>query len=110
MFNADEPFFPLELSDGTVRLVSKDRVAEVVTSRGGAAPETLLPPGATASVEVNLSSGEQRQGVLRLDAPRGRERAVDVLNDLTTRFLTLHGDREARLINRAFINHVRTLD
>ena len=112
LFNADEPFFPLELDDGTVRLVAKARVAEVLISRDAetAGQESLQPASPTASVEVNLSGGERRTGMLRLDAPPGRERAVDVLNDLTARFLTLHSDHEARLINRAFINHVRTVD
>ena len=39
LFNADSPFFPLELDGGEVILVAKERVAEVAANRGDAASD-----------------------------------------------------------------------
>ena len=112
LFNADTPFFPLELEHGEVILVSKERVAEVAADRGDehsdqAPRETPTP---TALLQVVLVGGEVRLGSIRLEAPPDRARVLDYLNALTSRFLVLHTSNEARLINRSLIDRVRPLD
>jgi hypothetical protein len=112
LFNADSPFFPLELPNAEMILVSKERVAEAAVDHGD---DTFdLPPRETptptALLQVILVGGEVRLGSIRLDAPPGRARVLDYLNALTSRFLTLYTSNEARLINRSLIDRVRPLD
>ena len=112
LFNADSPFFPLELDSDEVILIAKERVAEVAADRGEA-PSDLAPrdpPSPTALLQVVLVGGEVRLGSIRLDAPPDRARVLDYLNALTSRFLTLYTSNEARLINRSLIDRVRPLD
>jgi len=112
LFNADSPFFPLELDSDEVILIAKERVAEVAADRGEA-PSDLAPrdpPSPTALLQVVLVGGEVRLGSIRLDAPPARARVLDYLNALTSRFLTLYTSNEARLINRSLIDRVRPLD
>jgi hypothetical protein len=111
LFNADSPFFPLELGNTEVILVSKERVAEAAVNHGDVSD---LPPRetptATALLQIVLVGGEVRLGSIRLDAPPARARVLDYLNALTARFLTLYTSNEARLINRSMIDRVRPLD
>ena len=112
LFNAESPFFPLELDNDEVILISKERVAEVAADRGEA-PSDMAPrdpPSPTALLQVVLVGGEVRLGSIRLDAPPDRARVLDYLNALTSRFLTLYTSNEARLINRSLIDRVRPLD
>jgi hypothetical protein len=112
LLNADTPFFPLELANEEVILVSKERVAEAAADRGDDAPD-LAPreaPTPTALLQIILVGGEVRLGSIRLDAPPDRARVLDYLNALTSRFLTLYTSNEARLINRSLIDRVRPLD
>jgi hypothetical protein len=112
LFNAETPFFPLELDNAEVILVAKERVAELAADRGEA-PSDLPPrdpPSPTALLQVLLVGGEVRLGSIRLDAPPDRARVLDYLNALTSRFLTLYTSNEARLINRSLIDRVRPLD
>jgi hypothetical protein len=112
LFNADSPFFPLELETGEVILVSKERVAEVAADRSDEASDQPPrdAPTATALLQVVLVGGEVRLGSIKLEAPPDRARVLDYLNALTSRFLTLHTSNEARLINRSLIDRVRPLD
>jgi len=112
LLNADTPFFPLELSNEEVILISKERVAEAAADRGEDAPDQppREAPAPTALLQVILIGGEVRLGSIRLDAPPGRARVLDYLNALTSRFLTLYTSNEARLINRSLIDRVRPLD
>jgi len=112
LLNADTPFFPLELSNEEVILISKERVAEAAADRGDDAPDQppREAPAPTALLQVVLIGGEVRLGSIRLDAPPGRARVLDYLNALTSRFLTLYTSNEARLINRSLIDRVRPLD
>jgi len=112
LLNADTPFFPLELENSEVILVSKERVAEAAADRSDdafdqPARETPTP---TAFLQIALVGGEIRLGSIRLDAPPDRARVLDYLNALTSRFLTLYTSNEARLINRSLIARVRPLD
>ena len=112
LLNADSPFFPLELANTEVILVSKERVAEAAADRSEDAPDQppREAPTPTALLQVILVGGEVRLGSIRLDAPPGRARVLDYLNALTSRFLTLYTSNEARLINRSLIDRVRPLD
>jgi hypothetical protein len=112
LFNSESPFFPLELDNDEVVLISKERVAEVAADRSDA-PSDLAPrdpPSPTALLQIVLVGGEVRLGSIRLDAPPDRARVLDYLNALTSRFLTLYTSNEARLINRSLIDRVRPLD
>jgi hypothetical protein len=111
LLNADSPFFPLELPNAEVILISKERVAEAAADRSEDAPDQ--PPrevAPSALLQVILVGGEVRLGSIRLDAPPGRARVLDYLNALKSRFLTLYTSNEARLINRSLIDRVRPLD
>lgn len=111
LLNADTPFFPLELSNEEVILVSKERVAEAAADRGDEVdPAPREAPAPTALLQIILVGGEVRLGSIRLDAPPDRARVLDYLNALTSRFLTLYTSNEARLINRSLIDRVRPLD
>jgi hypothetical protein len=112
LFNADSPFFPLELEHSEVILVAKERVAEVAADRGESASDQIPRVGRipTALLQIVLVGGEVRLGSIRLDAPPARARVLDYLNALTSRFLTLYTSNEARLINRSLIDRVRPLD
>jgi hypothetical protein len=111
LLNGDSPFFPLELPNAEVILISKERVAEAAADRSEDAPDQ--PPreaAPSALLQIILVGGEVRLGSIRLDVPPGRARVLDYLNALTSRFLTLYTSNEARLINRSLIDRVRPLD
>jgi hypothetical protein len=112
LLNADTPFFPLELENSEVILVSKERVAEAAADHGDdildQPPREAATP--TALLQIALVGGEVRLGSIRLDGPPDRARVLDYLNALTSRFLTLYTSNEARLINRSLIDRVRPLD
>ena len=112
LLNADTPFFPLELENSEVILVSRERVAEAAADRSEDAFEQppREAPTPTALLQIVLVGGEVRLGSIRLDAPPDRARVLDYLNALTSRFLTLYTSNEARLINRSLIDRVRPLD
>jgi hypothetical protein len=112
LFNAESPFFPLELENSEVILVAKERVAEVAADRGDDTSDSPARglPSPTALLQIILVGGEVRLGSIRLEAPPDRARVLDYLNALTSRFLTLYTSNEARLINRSLIDRVRPLD
>ncbi|MDQ6690460.1 MAG: hypothetical protein M3Z18_08120 [Gemmatimonadota bacterium] len=112
LFNAETPFFPLELDNAEVILVAKERVAELAADRSEDPSDQPPhdPPSPTALLQVVLVGGEIRLGSIRLEAPPDRARVLDYLNALTSRFLTLYTSNEARLINRSLIDRVRPLD
>ena len=116
LFNADSPFFPLELDNAEVILVAKERVAEVAANRGDAASDQTSDqnpsegPIPTALLQIILVGGEVRLGSIRLEMRPDRARVLDYLNALKSRFLTLYTSNEARLINRSLIDRVRPLD
>jgi hypothetical protein len=112
LFNAQTPFFPLELENSEVILVAKQRVAEVAANRGEDTSELPMrePPIPSALLQVVLVGGEVRVGSIQLEARPDRARVLDYLNALKSRFLTLYTSNEARLINRSLIDRVRPLD
>jgi hypothetical protein len=112
LFNTEEPFFPLDLHHGGIRLVCKARIAEVAiaSSEGRGDELSHEAPAPMGPVEIVLEGGEARRGSIRLDVRPGRTRVIDYLNGHNGRFLTLHTVNETRLINRSLINHVRARD
>ena len=115
LFNADTPFFPLELDNREVILVHKERVAEIAANRGDSADNTSDQnpsegPIPTTLLQIILIGGEVRLGSIRLEMRPDRARVLDYLNALKSRFLTLYTSNEARLINRSLIDRVRPLD
>lgn len=109
LFNGPDPFFPIELDDGQVMLISKTHVLEV--SELPAADEDVLGAEAPMTlVQVTLVGGVDHFGSMRLEVRADRPRLVDYLNACHERFLTLHTDHGVRLINRALIARVRPLD
>jgi hypothetical protein len=115
LFNADTPFFPLELASREVILVAKERVAEIAANRadtGDNASDQNPSEGPipTALLQIILVGGEVRLGSIRLEMRPDRARVLDYLNALKSRFLTLYTSNEARLINRSLIDRVRPLD
>jgi hypothetical protein len=115
LFNADTPFFPLELATREVILVAKERVAEIAANRadtGDSASDQNPSEGPipTALLQIILVGGEVRLGSIRLEMRPDRARVLDYLNALKSRFLTLYTSNEARLINRSLIDRVRPLD
>jgi hypothetical protein len=112
LFNADTPFFPLELEHSEVILVAKEPVAEIAADRGDDTSELPPrdPPIRTALLQIVLVGGEVRLGAIRLETRPDRARVLDYLNALTSRFLTLYTSNESRMINRSLIDRVRPLD
>ena len=55
LFNADSPFFPLELDNREVILVAKERVAEVAANRGDAASDQEPGEGPIPTLESLLT-------------------------------------------------------
>ena len=110
LFNGPEPFFPLELEDGGVLLVSKARVAEVSGSSELAEDELRRLSAREAMMEITLAPGMSYIGTALLELPTERPRLLDLLNDSRERFLTLYTSDGVRFINRALIERVRPLD
>jgi hypothetical protein len=102
LFNAQTPFFPLELENSEVILVAKQRVAEVAANRGDDTSDLPMrgAPIPSALLQVVLVGGEVRVGSIQLEARPDRARVLDYLNALKSRFLTLYTSNEARLIYR----------
>lgn len=109
LFNSAEAFFPIAGESGT-HLLAKEMVTEVeaeiiVTDdalRGASAAQAL--------VEIVMTDGAVHTGSVFLEVPIERPRLLDFLNFCTLRFLTLHTDDGARLLNRRHIARVRPLD
>jgi hypothetical protein len=112
LFNSEEPFFPLELDNEEVLLVSKARVAEVAADYSDDAADLASgrAPAPAPMLQVMMAGGDVRLGSIRLEVRPDRARVLDYLNRLKTRFLTLYTSNEARLINRSLIDRVRPLD
>jgi hypothetical protein len=110
ILNADEPFFPLALSDEETVLVAKEQVMEVSVAfdpHDAVEYEMLSRP---TVIEVRLTNGATHAGAIFLQLPLERPRLLDFLNRDTLRFLTLHGSERRLLINRRVIERVRPLD
>ncbi|MGH7718900.1 MAG: hypothetical protein ACREON_08680 [Gemmatimonadaceae bacterium] len=110
VFNADEPFLPLELADGGVVLVAKDRVVEVMGEGVGEDDELRLSIALRSPLELILNGGAVLEGWMLLEVPDDRQRVLDFLNDYRQRFLTFYTLEGPRLVNARLIELSRPLD
>ena len=110
LFNDRELFFPLELDNGDVMLLSKARVADISGLPLAEEDELVRASSPMALVEVTLAGGLTRLGSMRLEVRADRPRLLDYLNDIHQRFLMLYSDNGVRLVNRELIERVRPLD
>jgi len=105
--NRDDAFFALQDGEGGVHFVGKDQVMYVIVSPTDF-PDAV-PPGvrhAIIDVEVLPPGQETMHGVIHVDTPPGRTRAIDFLNS-SRGFLVLTTPHDVRLINRRLIRLVR---
>ena len=110
LFNDRELFFPLELDNGDVMLLSKARVVDISGLPLAEEDELVRASSPMALVEVTLAGGLTRLGSMRLEVRADRPRLLDYLNDIHQRFLMLYSDNGVRLVNRELIERVRPLD
>ncbi len=104
-------FLPLRVSgDLPVVLWNKIQIVRVDVSREEEAPvdpvhmaETNIEP-----IKVHLINGEQLQGTVRIDGPRGRRRLSDFLNTQPA-FLPLVGPELLHLLHMRFIARIEPL-
>jgi hypothetical protein len=103
LLNVGEPFFPLQLADGSTRLVAK---AHVVMLRGHH-PEPVdgeEAPGEPASVAIRCSNGEEVRGHITITRYAPNMRVLDFLNHVTAdEFIPVHERDSTALINRRHI-------
>jgi hypothetical protein len=106
LLNDADPFLPLIVSDGSIRLVQKEHIAVMGTA---------LPDGDDAvatgvlgmRVAFTLVDGSEQIGTIFPELPPDRPRLVDFLNDTPLRFLPLFATDQLRLVNRVHIAYVR---
>lgn len=112
VFNGSEPFFPMELEDGEVVLLAKDRVVEVWGAGLEVSDDDELRRASARSVtlEITIAGGVVHVGTVLLEMPAERPRIIDFLNNQRDRFLSVHAADGMRLINRSLIDRVRPLD
>lgn len=110
LFNAAEPFLPVEVDGGDVLLVAKDHVVEVEGAMGAHDDDLRLASARAATLTVTLSDGVVRTGKVFLEMPSDRARVLDYLNSIHDRFFVLHDEDEIYLINARAVEHVRPRD
>ena len=105
VLNAAEPFFPIATMKGRTLLLSKDHVRELFVAREDA-DDTEWEFGIAAEVDVVMQGGSRHMGTILIQQSSGRQRVLDHLNRLQSRFLPLRRDEGLVLLNRALIAHV----
>ena len=110
LLNDSELFFPLELDNGDVLLLSKERVVDISGLPLDDEDELVRASSPMALLEITLAGGLTRLGSMRLEVRADRPRLLDYLNDSRQRFLMLYTDQGVRLVNRKLIERVRPLD
>jgi hypothetical protein len=110
VLNGPERFFPLEIEGGNVMLVAKDHVVEVLTDLPVDGDELRRASARSALLDIVLSGGVRRSGLVLLELPAEQPRILDYLNRLNERFLVLYASEGTRLINRALIERVHPRD
>ena len=110
VFNNPEPFFPLIPADGEPVLVAKSHVIEACPLTPTEDDLERRRAARTAGVELTLSDGTLRAGMVLLEMPSDRPRVLDLLNSSGDRFLRLFIGDSISLINVAAIERVRPLD
>ena len=110
ILNSPERFFPLETTDGATLLVAKDGVLDVLAELPGDGDELRRASARSARLDIVLSGGVVRSGLVLLEVPAGQPRLLDYLNRLSDRFLVLYAAEGIRLVNRALIERVLPRD
>lgn len=111
VLNSAERFFPIETPEGETLLVAKDRVVEVLAELPDDDDDELRRASArSALLDIVLSGGVVRSGLVLLEMPAGQPRLLDYLNRLSDRFLVLYATDGTRLLNRALIERVLPRD
>ena len=105
MLNRPETFFPLTLSDGDVRLVSKDHVVAVSFGEGAHEPPPL-PQTEPVSFEVSMADGSEYQGQVHIELKPPHTRGLDLLNQ-AERFFALTVPGGTWYLSRSNVRHVR---
>ena len=101
-------FLPLRVSgDLPVVLLNKIQIVRVDVSREEGTPVDPVHMAETniESIKVRLINGEQLQGTVRIDGPRGRRRLSDFLNSQHA-FLSLVGPELLHLLHKRFIARI----
>jgi hypothetical protein len=106
--NDSNLFLPLRVSgDLPVVLLNKIQIVRVDVSREEGTPVDPVHMAETniESIKVRLINGEQLQGTVRIDGPRGRRRLSDFLNSQHA-FLPLVGPELLHLLHKRFIERI----
>lgn len=98
LLNAPDRFLPMQLDDGTARLVAK---SHIVLIRGSAADHELI--GEPAYVSVRCTNGCSVSGRLMIAAVAPNTRVLDFLNHTSDDFLALHEPETTVLVHRRHI-------
>jgi hypothetical protein len=99
LLNLPDPYFPLQLSDGTTRLIAK---GHVVLIRGHAG-ESRDMVGDPAPVAIRCSNGVVARGKLMLTRVTSNVRVLDYLNRAADEFIALHEGETVVLVNRRHV-------
>jgi hypothetical protein len=110
IFNAPEPFFPIETDGGELMLLSKARVIEAWGVQSPDEDELRHAGARVAGLEVTLVDGTVRTGTVMLEMPTDRPRLLDFLNHQSEPFVTLYTGDDVRLINLRAVHRIRPLD
>jgi len=105
LLNLQESYFPLQLPDGSTRLLAK---GHVVLIRGNAAESDGSKEGLgePAHVLVQCSNGANVRGSLLITRMTSKMRVLDYLNHTAEEFITLYQDDGTLLLNRRHVVHV----
>ena len=105
LLNLQEPYFPLQLPDGSTRLLAK---GHVVLIRGNAAESDGSQEGLgdPAHVMIQCSNGTHVRGSLMITRMTSTMRVLDYLNHTADEFITLYQKDGTLLLNRRHMVHV----
>jgi hypothetical protein len=101
LLNLPDKYFPVQLPNGTSRLVAKRHVV-LIRGRGGA-DERAEEMGDPAPVVVKCSNGDAVQGTIMITRVTSNSRVLDFLNHTAEEFILLHEGDGTVLINRRHI-------
>jgi hypothetical protein len=102
LLNLPDRYFPVQLPNGTSRLVAK-RHAVSIRGRGMEEEPLSHDVGDPAQVVVKCSNGDAFQGTLLITRVTSNGRALDFLNHSAEEFIPLHEGDGTVLINRRHI-------
>jgi hypothetical protein len=100
LLNLPDAYFPLQLGDGTTRLIAK---GHVVLMRGSTAEENGEVPGEPAPVVIRCSNGVVVHGELQLTRVNSAVRVLDYLNRSAEEFILLRERGGTVLVNRRHV-------